>query len=203
MARQKQVTVFTVAELSDQARERAYVEWLGSQPYSWGSENEAVIKKFAEVFPVTIRDWSYGERGRDYIKWSFIGDDEIRALTGQRLATYLWNSYRTDLFKGKYYSTSKGYVDGKHVYKSRRSKIKLETDCVLTGYAIDNEILQPIYDFMKQPNSHTDFEDLMGECLEAWVTACTSDFEDSITMEQFEDMCEANEWEFYENGRMA
>jgi hypothetical protein len=55
---------------------------------------------------------------------------------------------------------------------------------------------------MKKPD-HRTFRDLMEECLESWISACTNDYEHYYSKEHFAEMCEGNEWEFDEYGNFA
>lgn len=193
-------TLYTIHELDERALEKALSDFCASSDYPWADENEGTLDVFTNIFPVRVRKWEYGGYSCPFIDFTMTCDDEIADLSGWRLATYIWNNYRHDLYKGKYYSKGK-YVNGKYTYKARYSKILLDSSCVLTGYCMDDEILAPIYEFLKKPDSRT-FEDLMGDCLDAWVQACNEDYESYFSMENFIDMCDANNWEFDEYGRL-
>ena len=193
--RTKQTTVYGITELPEEAQETAYYEWLNGHCYFWADDNEKTLNAFVNVFPVKIKNWSYGGREQG-VNWEFAEpeyDYQICDMSGIRLLKYLYNNYFTDLFKGKYY----------HKGKSRHSRIIREHCCVLSGYCIDEDILQPIYDFLKKPCKNTTFEDLMGECLENWVIACAKDQEHSTSMEAFIEDCEANGMEFTISGNAA
>lgn len=186
--------VFTFDELSAQAKENAYHNWLHDGHYGWANDNEKTLEVFANIFPVTITDWEYGYR--KHIRYVFNADDDIENLSGVRLMKYLYNNYEHILFKGRYYSTPGKYINGKYTYKHRYSKIIKDTFCVLTGYYIDNSILKPVYNFLKKPSKHVTFADLMRDCLQSWVTACNNDYEACTSMEYFAELCKANEYEF-------
>jgi hypothetical protein len=193
------IKVYKVDELSEKAKEKAFNDFCCTSDYFSASENESTLKEFENLFPIKVKQWEYGFQG-SYINYEFT-DDEIEELSGIRLLKYLYNNYWTDLFKGKYYSKGR-YIDGKYTYKSRRSKAIFEHCCVLTGYCIDDDILDPIYNFLKKPEAHITFNDLMDDCLQSWIKACENDYEAYFSMESFEDMAQANEWEFKENGEM-
>jgi len=202
--------IFTIKELSDKSKEKAYNNWLSNEPYSWNNENKDSLIAFCEIFPIKIKDWSYGG-GRDHISAEFQHDrvashfcyyEDYEELSGQRLATYIWNNYRKELYMGRYYSKGVKYDgNGKRTLKNRRSKIMLVEDCVLTGYSIDNAILEPIYAFMRKPYD-TNFRGLLDKCLQSWLKACSEDYESSTSMEAFEEEAEINNWEFYVDGTM-
>jgi hypothetical protein len=200
--------IYSFSELSDKAKIKAIDNYraIGYEP-AWAKENEDTLNKFAEIFPVNIKSWSYGDRG-ECVRFTFTANSDIEELTGQRLATYLWNNYKTSLYKGKYYSlwskTEKSYQyykEGYPVLKQRYSKVILENSCVLTGYCIDDDILQPVYDFMSKP-TNINFKELIEDCFSAWVKACNADVEDQNSYESIADIFEGNNYEFLENGEI-
>jgi hypothetical protein len=71
----------------------------------------------------------------------------------------------------------------------------------MTGYYMDMEILQPIYDFIQQPYE-IKWRELIDLCLEAWLNACERDYWECISMESFTEECNANELYFDENGNL-
>lgn len=190
--------VYSVEELSERALSRAYDNWCMNSDYPWGEENRKTLLEFERIFPIEVTDWQYGG-GYKYVRFNMTCEDEVAELEGVRLAKFVWNNYRTDLYKGKYYSKGK-FINGKYQYVSRHSKIILEKDCPLTGYYLDYDILKPIWDFLDSPRPNITFRDLMKECLEEWLEACENDYNDYYSKETFIEVAKANEWEFYEDG---
>jgi len=199
----KTIYVYEYDELSDSAKENALIKLCEWFDY-WGDDNRATLDAFINIFPVKGVKWEYGFCS-PWINFTFTGDDDrfsfendIAELSGIRLLKYLWNNYRNDLYQGKYYGV---IVRDLHIdhYKSRHSKVQLENDCVLTGYYIDNAILQPIYDFMAKPDSRN-FEELMYDCLYAWVKACSDDYDAWYGEENMIEMAVHNEVCFNEYG---
>lgn len=198
----KTIKVYTITELSDDAKDHAYHEWLNSWEYRWGSENEESLKAFAAIFPVKIKDWSYGGRGEG-VDFEMMCNDEVTELTSHRLAKYIWNNYQNKIWKGKYYSTGGHYDEKKqYQYKQRHSKIQLESSCPLTGYCVDDDILKPVLDFLKKPTEQN-FKEVVEDCFHSWVKHCTDDMEYSSSMETFLEDAEANQYEFTEDGKRA
>jgi len=215
-----EVKVYSINELNETAKQNAYENWLNKgNDYFWEGENRDTLNKFADIFPVKIKNFEYGYH--NFINWEFTESDEIAELSGIRLLKYLWNNYKTDIYKGRFYHSQKfGLTDHKLKHnrvKSREitnncpnkgkfsnsyySAIQLENSCPLTGYCVDDDTLQPVFDFMKKPDSTT-FEELMGNCLDNWLKACENDYEYSNSMEFFLDQAEANEYEFTEDGEL-
>jgi hypothetical protein len=197
------INIYSLEELNQNSKDHAYSEWLEGDPYSWGEENKDSLKVFEDIFPVKVKQWEYGYH--NYINWSFTADSEIENLFGIRLMKYIYNNYFHNIFKGKYYSLwSKTEKNPKNQnmgkLKKRYSKVMFENSCVLTGYCIDNDILDPIYKFLKNPDKNITFYDLMDDCLNSWINACDRDYSASISYERFEEECKDQEWLFYENG---
>lgn len=190
---------FRFNELTEEVQEKLYYKWLEFDPYSWGTDNEKTLEEFTNIFPVTVTNWEYGYH--KHINFYMNCDDEIEELTGIRLLKYVHNNYYDYLYKGKFYSTKGEYINGQYSYKKRYSKVIKDNCCVLTGYCIDDDILKPIYDFLKKPNKYTTFKELIEECLNSWVNACHNDYEHSTSFEYFkEDQTEIDDNYYTENG---
>jgi hypothetical protein len=215
--RTKTIKIFKLSELSEKAKETAHENWLRNWENTWADENRETLEAFAKVFPVTITDWSYGGRGEG-VGFRMDVDEEVEELRGQRLANYIWNNYRNELFKGKYYrhveprnepiahpKLTRSKLSGgpnKGKYFQAYHGITLEHSCVLTGYCMDDVILGPVYEFLDKPDEAVTFRELLENCFDKWVRACNEDSENAQSMETFEADAEANEWEFDQYGNM-
>lgn len=200
-----EIQIFDFSELSERAKENAHNTWLGEgHSPNWSEDNLNSLKAFYKVFPIkdTGGDWGgYTE---------LTCEDEVAALSGHRLAKYIWNNYGNVLWKGKYYSLWSKTDQNPHYrpggsapmgkLKSRYSKIiKVPQNYNLTGYCMDEAVLQPIYEFLEKPDNR-DFEDLLTDCVHSWKKAFKEDEESYYSIENFAELCEANEWQFTENG---
>lgn len=217
----KEITIqaFEITELSEKAQEKAYNRWLEHHEYFWGDENRKSLEEFAKIFPVKIRDWSYGDRGAG-VYWDFTERDEIEEMSGWRLATYLWNNYRDTIYQPKYLKSfakdarmkyhpmlkqkfEKRHNGEEYWWITIQSNWRIETyNCPLTGYCIDNSLLDEIWKFMDKPDNRT-FEELLDDCFDMWVKDCEQDYEYSTSMEFFIEECGSQDWSFDENGRMV
>lgn len=185
--------IFPITELSEKAREKAYNEWLCKyHQYGWAQENRATLDSFCSLFGIMCRNWAYDACDYHY-SYRSRQDDCISGLKGQRLATYLTNNFWNDLSPPKYYA--KG---GKYRY----SKIFVSTCCPLTGYYIDNDILAPVYRFLKSPLEHISFDDLMNDCLYCFFRSCRDDTDNTETMEYFMEESRDNGWEYLSDGKL-
>jgi len=194
------INIYKFSELPEETQEKIILSWRDNDDYFWSSENKDTLDAFEEIFPVKIKKWEYDYH--NFIDFDFTETKEIENLTEQRLATYLWNNYKKKLFKGKYYSNT-GYYDDKkqYHYKKRYSKIILEHSCVLTGYCIDDDILEPIYKFLDKP-TNINFYDLMNDCLQSWVYACNKDYEYWLSEESIKEDILNNDYDFTEDGKI-
>lgn len=204
----KQITLslYSFEELSEEAKQKAIEDHRdlcnGDQP-AWADENRESMEKFSEIFPIKVTNWSYGGRGEG-VDFRFETEDYIEELSGVRLATYIWNNYKNKLFKGKWYSKAwdeklRILNPSKGTGVERRSKIILDNCCVLTGYCMDDTILDPIYQFLNKP-SNIDFRELLEDCFDAWIKACNSDIEWQNSYEYLSEELINNEYEFEEDG---
>jgi hypothetical protein len=213
--RTKTIKLYSIDELTGTAKDNALNNVRSNYEYFGHDENVSTLRAFERVFPVNIKNFSYGDRGSG-VSYDLTCDDNIADLSGIRLSSYIWNNYFTDLFKGKYYSVdSNNKINHKRVqskeltskpgqyFNAYHSRVQFETCGVLTGYCIDDDILKPVYDFLKNPNQDKNFTDLMEDCMNAWITACEQDLEGAYTDEAIEDHAQANEYEFTETGEVA
>lgn len=196
----KTINIYTINELSEEAKEKAYYNWLQDFYYSWDKENTDTLNAFARIFPVEINRYEYDDSS-SYIDFDMTCDDNIADLSGVRLLKYIYNNYYHDIFKGKFFSKSK-WVDGKFTYKHRYSKVIKDNSCTLTGYCMDLEILNPIYKFLQKPKDNITFADLMENCLDCWVNACQHDYKYCSSLEGFIDEVGGGDYEYLEDGEV-
>ena len=166
----KTYDIFPLAELSATARETAYTEWLRTFEYSWSGDNRNTLDAFESIFNIKVTDWGYDTCRYSYRFTSHYSGEE-EELNGIRLLKYLVNNYWHILFKPRTY-----YLKG-NFKKQRKSRVFTESSCVLTGYCADEDILKPIYDFLKSPDTDTTLYDLMDKCLDHFFKSCRDDME--------------------------
>lgn len=198
--RTETINIYSFDELSEEAKQKA-IENNRPEEIFWADENRQSMEAFADLFPIKVTNWSYGNQGEG-VDFYFTCEDEIENLSGQRLATYIWNNYRKDLYTYKQY-----WRCGEHFNcvgansKHTTSKIFLdEFGCPFTGYCMDNEIIAPLFAFMRKPDANTTFEDLLNDCFSAWIKACNNDIEFQNSDDQIIETIKSNEYEFDENG---
>lgn len=206
-----EIKVYSFNELSEDAQQTAIQNYLneGYEP-AWDRENLESFLKFCKIFNLKLKNYSLSSYMCDADICSE-NSEEINNLNGIRLLKYIWNNFKNDIYKGKFYNVkvnkpvnhkrviSKTYKNG-NTFNGYYSAIQLNYCCPLTGYCMDDSILKPIFDFMQKPCKYTTFLDLMEECKENWLSAVKSDYEYQESKEYISDFFEANEYQFLENG---
>ena len=223
MPRTIRTKIYKFQELPEAGKEQAIQKWRErTEEYFWQDENRESLEAFEKVFPITISTWSYNGQGSG-VSFS-IHSSEIEELKGIRLATYLWNNYRDEIYSKKYLKSWVTAQPVKHrkvksvlcsvkagwhnpdligSYYNTYYSSELETyNCPLTGYCMDNELLDPMWKFLDKPDKHTDFDDLLRSCFDSWITACEKDIEWQNSDEYISEHLIANEYEFTADGRL-
>jgi hypothetical protein len=199
----KTINTYSFNELSYKAKDKALSKFQYFGDYPWATENRQTLEKFADEFPIKLKNWSYGGRGEGVeFEFKYYGNSNVDELSGNRLRTYLINNHYNLLFERKPYGNyTKNEQTGKWSYKRRSNIFFIEPSCVLTGYCLDESILEPLRNFVNKPDS-SNFEELLNDCFNSWVQACNADYEYYYSEESFSEHCEANEYEFDESGNL-
>lgn len=201
-----EINVYKFNELSETVKKKVIDSFINDPNYCNYIFNEAyeTVKKFADIFDIDIRQIDFLESYYSDIRFNMIPE-----VSGMRLAKYIWNNYKNDLFKNKMYwlwskkeKSYKYYKEGFPVLKQRKSKIFLSNVCVLTGICYDDSVLGPIYDFLNKPDDKTDFEDLMNECFTKICEDVKNEYYANLTESAIAEHCEANGYNFMENGEI-
>ena len=188
--------VYEVNELSNEARQRAYNNWLSNScDYPYWDEDSDTLDEFTRLFNLRVKKYECSAYDYTYSLES-LNDEEIDELSGLRLYKYLVNNFWCYLFKHKRYYHKDYFVNR----KKRLSNIFYTNCCVLTGVCSDEAILEPIYDFLKKPNEGTNFLSLMYECLESFFKYCRECIKDYESEENFIEICKENDYTFLSNG---
>ena len=201
------LNVYQFAELSEQAKQTA-INNHRNKGYDYSfyfDEITSSVKAVIELFNL--------KTGREYtdIRTGHI-EDNILQLSGARLYAYIVNNYGYALFKNKYIKTLDREVHWKQFvrtyFKNREgkvftqiySKINFDNSCILTGTCYDEDILKPVYDFLKNCTSSVTFEDIISH-IESAIKKCYENTEEWVNSEEFiSEELEANNYEFDEDG---
>jgi len=169
-------------------------------------DTHKVVEAFNDVFETKEGRNSWLDVYTDHM------EENILELKGLRLQKYLWNNYKNQLFKGKYYSlwskkdiSYKYHKNGYPVLKSRYSKVLKQNSCVLTGMCYDDDMLQPIYDFLEKRNFSNctiTFYHLINDCFDELRKTVENEIDYRNTDDAIIEEIKANDYEFTENGNI-
>lgn len=211
MARTVRTKVYKFNELSEQAKQKAISDYRNSggveTDYIYDEAYESV-KLFHDIFGTEEGNRSWLDAKTGHI------EENILNLKGLRLQKYIWNNFKSQLYKGKYFSlwsktdiTYKHYKNGHPVLKSRHSRIILDNSCVLTGICWDNSLLGPIYDFLDNYQqkadyySYMDFETLVNDCFQSLEKDIKGEVESRNEDEYIAQELQETDSEFTQDGR--
>lgn len=183
MPQVKQIITLSFDELPENLQDKIILNWRDNEEYFYGSENAATLKAFERNFPIKIKDWEYGYR--NYIRADIQLEDLIKELSGVRAWKWLKNNSHD-----KAIGWDKKYHN-------------IAEDCPLTGYYMDNIILQPLRDFMARPDKNQTIKDIFWACLNAWLDACQKDFDYWLSEEAIREDILSNDYQFDHNGNLA
>lgn len=187
------MNVYSFEELSETAQEYALEQHHKNGYYPWYDDNRAVLEEFERIFDVTV----YFVSGYDYkmqytIHTNFQYDED--EFTGIRLLKYLQNNYM-QYFTQPLVRYSEGY---KRKYYSKIFSVV--GDCPLTGYYLDQDILDPILKFVARPTNNITLHELLCKCIDKYQSSAQKDLDFYYSKEYFAEECSDRGSLFFENG---
>lgn len=192
------VKIYQFSELSEKAQRRAWMNYAGNLgECALNSEYRAALEAFCKAFDIVYIDYDINENA---FTFDFsLGFEPAYNMDPLRFARFIWNQYAHQIQRGKYYG--KISHDGRHVY--RYSKATIEYTCCFTGFCADLALTGPVWDCIHYKKEYTCFDQLIEDCLTAFFEEWRNDMEYETSFEYFEELCAANNWEFYETGELV
>lgn len=92
--------------------------------------------------------------------------------------------------------------DNARQWFKKQSAVIYSQDCPLTGYCLDEDALHPIRQFIEQTDRNDSVADVLTECVGELFRAIVADVDYYYSFESFAESCDANEYEFTENGEL-
>ena len=169
--------IYTYDELSYEAKEKARIDWLKNAYFHYGDDLIASLDNFEKEFPIQINDWEYDEWNCRVSYELLLDDYEDYEIKGEELKKYLLEYYE------KFTEDTK------------------EKCCPLTGCCSDYAVLDPIYEFIKNPTD-IDFRELLESCIDNFEEVVVKEYEYFNSEDFFEEECYQCEFEFFEDGTM-
>jgi len=205
--------VFKFSELKTEKATQRAIQWFrDGETYDYiYDEAYNTVEDFADLFNIIIRQFDFAEPYRS--EYTLDIPDNILELSGQRLVTYIWNNYRHGIYKGKYYGKLvKTFKDGTPIpiskehpaemrHVKRYSKCQIESHCPFTGVCWDEEILFPLIEFMKKPDTRN-LRELLSDCISSLIKSVNNEIEARGEDDAVIETIEANEYEFTQDGEI-
>ena len=170
-----EVKVFTFDELSDKAKQNAIETWSGGQEYFWGDEAIESLKQFVDHFNGNLSNWNI-----DFL-------DPYR------------NEYKLDLPKGMEDEEILNLILSLGSYN--KDTLKGDGECKLSGYCMDESLGDGIRESWFN-DGERDLRELVMAGINQWEIDVRKDCEYQCSEEYFAECCEANEYEFTEDGEL-
>lgn len=168
------VPVYRFDELSDKAKDRAKQDYAALFGYVHEDEAVASLKALAEHFDGKVARWSFDFFATSHSYAEFDMPELEESEIAERLNAL--GDYDPETLKGL-------------------------GDCKLTGWCYDEDAIDG---FRKAYHEgERDLGALMQAAFKSWIKSCQADCEDFYENDQFSEHCEANEYEFMEDGSIA
>lgn len=168
-----EVQLYKFDELSDEAKHTALENNANEAEYFWGDDAIKSLKKVAEHFNCSLERYSidWTESYRNEISF----DCNYIEFSAKDLKTQI---------------LSMGTFDKK--------TLKGLGDCKFTGYCADESACDGIR--KAYFNGERDLKELLMAGYESWYKDCQTDYEYQLSEEGYSEHCEANDYDFTEDG---
>lgn len=168
--------VYSFDELSEDAKQKALQDYSIEDTYHWDNEALQSLKKGLEHFNCSLENYSI-----DY-------------LEPHR------NSFRLDLYYD-HYGEDELYELIESMGSYNPETLRGNGDCKFTGVCFDEDFADGVR--KEYYSGERDLHELMMAGIGTWETAVQRDCEYQFSEEGYKEHCEANEYEFYEDGSMV
>lgn len=161
---------------------------------AYGIDYKKSMKAFEDMTDTRVYNWEVGYERYDF-SYGFKYKDPIyehptdyhrdifpENLCGKLLFRYINNNIMPYIIKGKYFSTSGKYIDGKYKYRHKYSRVMFDygDNCPLTGMCYDYYLLKPIIDYYNAWCTYPEdfsLEDLMRQCYDNFFKSWHEEYE--------------------------
>lgn len=160
-------------ELSDDAKSRVKNFHMGLFGFHGAEEALDSIRKLSLHFGGRVRNYQADWFATTYSSMSFEMPEMEREEIERRLSAL--GTYNEETFKGN-------------------------GDCLLTGVCYDEDAIDGFR--IAFLHGESDLDKLMQEAFKTWLASCQSECECFYEDDEFGEYCDANENEFYEDGKL-
>ena len=191
--------IYRYDELSEQAQQVA-IEFMRDEISSVRTESESyeyrnTLEMIERIFRVKIYDWSVNEYN-SYFRFDFVGIDEDMENEPRLLLRYLNTNVLPCIDNQKrYYS--------KTARASRKSRIlsNKSYDYCLTGCWCDDAVDNALNNINQSVKNHLNVREFVKSILEGFFEQWQNDYKYAYSDECIAEKIEANDYEFFENGK--
>lgn len=173
-----ELKAYSFDELSEEAKQTALENNANNAEYFWGDDAIRSLEKFMEHFNCSLSRYSidWFEKYRNEIKIDV--PDYMNDISEDELKNLIngMGSYNPDTFRGL-------------------------GDCKFTGYCADEDACDGARKAFF--NGERDLYNILYAGYESWYSACNKDYEYQLSEEGYSEHCEANDYEFYEDGSLV
>ena len=204
---------------TEEAKAKAMEWWLREDMFAWHSDYRKSLDELCAFLNIRVVDCEVDADGFCVGRIKFLDSAfEADELKGIRLWKFL-NATSTNMLYVKEFSreSSKRLIDKSKRFTTRqmlRDTLPhkwFEKTCPFTGFIADEDGLQPIRDYLKNPTVKQDwwpvddwkdisFMVIVKCCVHSLFMAWSADIKESMEEENVAKTLEANEYEFMEDG---
>ena len=177
------IPVYELDELDEKVKDHVIARWRDGQDFHWGCEWRGTLEAFLGRFGriATVRDWRVGDYGRNFINVQYDDASEIYGWRNELTGVRLWKWLQAEL--GVTRTEATGH-------------------CELTGVYCDEDIMEPLYRFIRRPDNHSTLESLLDACFQSWLRGYSEDFECWLSDEAISQEIVERGTVFYGDGRI-
>lgn len=193
------IKLYNFDELSEEVRKELIEKnrWsIGDHAMEvYSDERRCTLKRFEEIFGISVK-YEVSYCGRNY---SVYFDDSIfygyndradwdipaEEVKGKLLLRFLNSKYYDLWVRKRFWGEFKWDENGKSLTKTRYSKIMRISECPLTGVCYDEDILDPIREFLKKPDMKKSLADLIDDCVGGFIESWYKEWEYCCDNEDF------------------
>lgn len=191
--------IYRYDELSEQAQQVA-IESMRDENGSVRIESDSneyrnTLDKIEHLFGVNVYDWHVDEYNY-YFRFDFTGIDEETENEPRLLLRYLNTNILPCIDNKKRYYSKTARV-------SRKSRILCNKsfDYCLTGFWCDDAVDNALNNINQSVKNHLNVREFVESLLEGFFKQWRNDYEYALSDECIAEDIEANDYEFYENGK--
>ena len=218
-----QLTLYSIDELSDGAKEYARSEWNKDTTHNWDGEVRDTIKEFEYEFDLKVKDWRYSPYDHEFSLDLGGIEDDVLSLKGNRARAWFWDNHGGVLLSPRktWCSRHNGTVGKARAYRSNVFFDRVyDGTCPWTGVCFDNNALDPLAYFCfgvrwdeklqkrvpvrptKREDDRNTVESVLRDCVDSLFLAAQKDWEYQCGMAAFKEACDANGYTFEPDGTM-